>query len=169
MGSLHAAPRTRILTFDPESLRYFRAQKWSAILAEDVNDVDLDLVVALEATDATSHQQLTLYIPDKDRFGKEIGTQRAWVLEAARLLARIGGGVTIMPPVEGGWFDAENDIVIWERPVLVYTFVKTDSLLALLGELRDFVHRLGRQTKQGEVLVDLDGTVVRITKFREDA
>jgi len=134
-------------------------------LADD--DIELDLSTALEATSAASRQQLTLYIPDKDRAGKEIGDQRRWVLAAADLLARIGGGVTIMPPVEGGWYDADNRVVIWERPVLVYTFVNTESFIALLGELRDFLHRLGRETNQGEVLADFGGTAYRITKYRE--
>jgi len=139
------------------------AQKESRLVEEDV---ELDLSAALEATSAASRQQLTLYIPDKDRAGKEIGDQRRWVLAAADLLARIGGGVTIMPPVEGGWYDAENRVVIWERPVLVYTFVNAEAFMSLLDELRDFLHRLGRETDQGEVLAEFAGAAYRITKYR---
>lgn len=75
-------------------------------------DLEVDLADALGASNVASDQVLTLYIPDKDREGEELGTQRKWVLDAADLLARIGGGVTIMPPAEGGWFDTENDRVI---------------------------------------------------------
>lgn len=135
--------------------------------AHSNDDIDLDLVQSMGATAAASRQPLTLYIPDKDRAGREIGTQRRYVLKAAELLARIGGGVTIMPPVEGGWFDADNAVVIWERPVLVYTFIDPERLLANLGELRDFLHQLGRETDQGEVLADFWGTAIRITRFRE--
>lgn len=81
------------------------------------------------------------------------------------LLARIGGGVTIMPPAEGGWFDTENDRVIWERPVVVYTYVKPDLFLKRLADLRVFLHRLGREANQGEVAVEFDGAFYRITKF----
>ena len=135
-------------------------------MTEQDEDIEIDLAEALGANASMSRQQLTLYIPDKDRSGNEIGTQRRWVLEAASLLARIGGGATIMPPVEGGWLDAEHDAVIWERPVLVYTFIRAERFIALLGELRDFLHRLGLETHQGEIIVDFAGAVMRITKFR---
>jgi hypothetical protein len=148
----------------PQGQYYFWAHKEAVVTGQD-EDIEIDLADALGATESTSRQQLTLYIPDKDRSGNEIGTQRSWVLDAAKLLARIGGGVTVMPPVEGGWFDAENDVVIWERPVLVYTFIRAERFIALLGELRAFLHRLGRETHQGEIIVDFAGAVMRITKF----
>lgn len=128
-------------------------------------DLEVDLADALGASNVASDQVLTLYIPDKDREGEELGTQRKWVLDAADLLARIGGGVTIMPPAEGGWFDTENDRVIWERPVVVYTYVKPDLFLERLSDLRMFLHRLGREANQGEIAVEFDGAFYRITKF----
>ena len=108
---------------------------------------------------------MTLYIPDKDRQGGELGTQRKWVLEAAALLANIGGGVTIMPPTEGGWYDPESDVIIWERPVVVYTYIKPDLFLQHLPTLRRFLHRLGRETRQGEIAVEFDGRFYRITDY----
>ena len=128
-------------------------------------DFDVDLADAFGASDVASDQVLTLYIPNKDREDQEFGTQRRWVTEAAELLAGIGGGVTIMPPVEGGWFDAENDRTIWERPVVVYTYVKPGPFLERLPDLRTFLHRLGRETNQGEVVVEFDNTFYRITSF----
>ncbi len=128
-------------------------------------DLEVDLADALGASNVASDQILTLYIPDKDREGEELGTQRKWVLDAADLLARIGGGVTIMPPAEGGWFDTDNDRVIWERPVVVYTYVKPDLFLERLSDLRVFLHRLGREANQGEIVVEFDGAFYRITKF----
>ena len=132
---------------------------------ESDRDIEVDLADALGASDVASDQVLTLYIPNKDREGGELGTQRKWVLESADLLARIGGGVTIMPPAEGGWFDTENDRIIWERPVVVYTYVKPDLFLERLGDLRAFLHRLGREANQGEIAGEFDGAFYRITKF----
>jgi hypothetical protein len=129
------------------------------------DDRSLDLAEALGAMEGTSHQVLTLYIPDKDRQGSELGTQRKWVLEAAALLANIGGGVTIMPPTEGGWYDPESDVIIWERPVVVYTYIKPDLFLEHLPTLRDFLHRMGRETRQGEIAVEFDGRFYRITDY----
>lgn len=128
-------------------------------------DVEVDLGRVLGATGAPSRQALTLYIVDRDRDGREIGTQRRWVLEAAALLAEAGGGVTIEPPVGGGWYDPAAMHVVWERPVLVYTFVRPDTFVDVLPRLRGFLHRLGHETRQGEVAIDFDGELFGIEVF----
>jgi len=124
----------------------------------------MDLSETLGATAGISIQALTLYIPDRDREGGPLADQRRWVLEAAELLARIGGGVTIMPPVEGGWVNQSGKI-IWEHPVLIYTFIRPAEFLASLSKLRGFLHRLGRDARQGEVAFEFDGRLYRIRKF----
>jgi hypothetical protein len=116
------------------------------------------------ASEETSVQVLTLYIPNKDRKNQEIGNQRKWVVEAAKLLAGIGGGVTIMPPVEGGWVDPDG-VIVWESPVVVYSFIKPEPFSKTVQKLREFLHRLGRETNQGEVAFEFDGWFYRITKF----
>ena len=126
--------------------------------------MDLDLVEELGVDGDISVDTLTLYIPDRDKEGIEIGNQRWWVLEGAKLLATIGGGVTVMPPVEGGWLNADGNI-IWEKPVLIYTHIKPDSFRASLPTLRRFLHALGRQTRQGEVAFEFKGRFYRITEF----
>jgi hypothetical protein len=131
----------------------------------DEENSEIDLASILGAQQNVSDQVLTLYIPDRDRDNHEIGTQRKWVLEAADLLARIGGGVTIMPPTEGGWLDEENNVIIWEHPIMVYTYIKPDQFEEYLPELREFLHRMGRETNQGEIAVEFDGQFYRITKY----
>ena len=132
---------------------------------QDKTEFEVDIADQLGAEEGVSHQVLTLYIPDKDRYGNEIGTQRKWILEAAQLLANMGGGVTIMPPTEGGWLDEENDVIIWERPVVVYTYIKPDRFMERLQQLREFLHRMGRETGQGEIAVEFDGQFYRITQY----
>lgn len=127
-------------------------------------DVEVDIAAALGANATNSVQRLTLYVPNKDREGNEIGTQRKWVLEAASILAELGGGFTILPPVEGGWVDPEGT-TIWEEPVLVYTYIIPERFLAALPRLREFLHRLGRETMQGEVAFEFDGLFYRIIEF----
>lgn len=68
-------------------------------MAADETTLDVELAEALGATAPTSIQVLTLYIPNKDRDGGAIADQERWVREAAALLARIGGGVTVLRPV----------------------------------------------------------------------
>ncbi len=126
----------------------------------------LDLGKVIGATSKASLQVLRLYIPNKDKNSREFGTQRKWVLEAANLLAEIGGGVTIMPAVEGGWVD-ENRLIVWEQPIIVYTFIREKQFLENLGKLREFLHRLGRETDQGEVAIEFNNEFYRITQYDE--
>lgn len=124
----------------------------------------MNLSEQLGAFGGVSVQCLTLYIPDRDQLGNEIGDQRRWVLEAASLLAQIGGGVTIMPAVEGGWMN-ESGVIVWEKPVLIYTFVKPELFKKSIPALRAFLHKLGNETNQGEMALEFDGKFYRITKF----
>jgi hypothetical protein len=128
-------------------------------------NIPIDLASELGAEPEPGFQVLTLYIPDRGRDGVEYGAQRRWVLDAAQLLAQIGGGVTILPPVEGGWYDPKSDRIVWERPVILYTYVKPDAFIDKLPALRDFVHRMGRETSQGEVVVEFDRQFFRIREF----
>jgi hypothetical protein len=127
------------------------------------DEVELDLAEALGAADSSS-QCFSVYVPNKDCKGEEIGNQRKWVLEAIRLLSEINGGATAMPPVEGGWLSDQKEIV-WENPVVVYSFVRPDEFIANLPWIREFLHRMGRETNQGEVAVEFDGRFYRIRKF----
>lgn len=125
----------------------------------------MNIADALGAEPLPSLQTLTLYIPERDRTGKKIRSQRRWVEEAAELLADIGGGVTIMPPVEGGWLDQDANRILWERPILLYTHVKADRFLEDLEDLREFLHRLGSRTRQGEIALEFDDEFYRIRDF----
>jgi hypothetical protein len=131
---------------------------------EESDDQGTDLAAALGSEGGVSTQCFTVYIPNKDRKGREIGNQRKWALEAIQLLSEINRGATAMPPVEGGWLNDEGEI-IWENPVVVYSFVRPDQFLQSLPRLREFLHRMGRETNQGEVAFEFDGRFFRIRKF----
>lgn len=125
---------------------------------------EIDLAAALGSDAGVSTQCFTIYIPNKDRNGQEIGNQRKWVLEAIRLLSEVNGGATAMPPVEGGWRNDQGEI-IWENPVLVYSFIRPELFVQSLPRLREFLHRMGRETNQGEVAFEFDGRFFRIQHF----
>jgi hypothetical protein len=114
------------------------------------NEKSINLAEALGANAGTAVQCFTVYIPNKDKFGKEIGNQRKWVLEALDLLTRLNGGATGMPPVEGTWRD-EHGNAIWDHPIVVYSFIKPEIFFPALPIVREFLHRMGRETNQGEV------------------
>jgi hypothetical protein len=128
-------------------------------------ETKIDLGSALGASIDLSPQILRLYIPNKDRNGRRLWQQRKWVNEAAHLLATLGGGVTIAPPVRGGWYDPSSGRIIWESPIIVYTYVKPDFFLPRLPKLREFLHRLGRETNQGEIAFEFGGDFYRIYQY----
>jgi hypothetical protein len=134
---------------------------------QETDAQEVDLGAALGADAGISTQCFTVYIPNKDRDGKEIGNQRKWVLEAIRLLSEINRGATAMPPVEGGWLNDQGEI-IWEHPVVVYSFIRPDQFLSSLPRLREFLHRMGRETNQGEIAFEFDGRFYRIRTFDAD-
>jgi len=80
------------------------------------------------------------------------------------LLTEINGGATAMPPAEGGWLNDKGKVV-WENPVIVYSFIRPDDFLKKLPGVRAFLHRMGRETNQGEVAFEFDGRFYRIRKF----
>ncbi len=126
--------------------------------------IPLNIGEALGADAHSSVQCFTVYVPNKDKDDQEIGTQRRWVLDLIRLLSEINGGATSQP-AEGGWLNDEGKIIL-EQPVIVYSFVKdTDIFVQSLPRLRTFLHRLGRETNQGEVAFEFDGRFYRIRNF----
>ena len=130
----------------------------------DANEVELDLAHALGAEDSSS-QCFSVYIPNKDCDGKEIGNQRKWVLEALDLLTAINGGATAMPPVEGHWLNDASKEIIREQPVVVYSFIRPDAFIAGLPKIREFLHRMGRETNQGEIAFEFDRRFYRIRTY----
>ncbi len=87
-----------------------------------------------------------------------------WVFEALQLLSEVNGGATATPPLEGAWLGDDGAIVI-ENPVIVYSFVRTETFLRGLPRIREFLHRMGRETRQGEVAFTFDGQFFRIRQF----
>jgi hypothetical protein len=113
---------------------------------------------------------LVLFIPSKDKDGNDLPgneDQDMWANTAADLLSRVFGGATIMPPARGSWLNDETNEVITEQVVLVHCYARASHVNdeGRLGQLARFLHRLGRQTNQGEVAVVIDNVFHRIRKF----
>ena len=114
---------------------------------------------------AGSTQRLTLYIPTLERNGQPILNREIWMKEAIHLLSRLGGGATVFPHQLGAWLNPETDEVLEEPVDIVYTFVHAEAFEQNLQYLRSFLHRLGRDTNQGEVGFEFDGQFFRITDY----
>lgn len=127
-------------------------------------DLNIAKILGAEEED-TSHQQLVLYIPDKDKHGKEIQNLSSWIDEALGVLKEMGGGATGMPPADGTWVNPETDSEIKERTRILYTYIYADKFEDNLTLLGDFLHRFGIETNQGEVVFEFAGRFYRIKKF----
>ena len=136
--------------------------------SEEINLADI-----IGAIETFSVQQLTLYIPHKDRNGKSVKDINKWIKEAQKFLAVIGGGATTMPPVDGSWLKEDIDTVeevkdkeiVWEKTTIIYTYIYPDRFERNLKCLREFLHRFGRETNQGEVAFEFDGEFFRIREY----
>jgi hypothetical protein len=125
---------------------------------------EIDLAAALGAQANYATQCFTIYIPNKDKSGAEIGNQRRWILEALSLLTELNGGATAMLPTEGVWQNDQGEL-IWEHPVVVYSFIRPEHFFANLPRVREFLHRMGRETNQGEVAVEYQKQFFLIREF----
>ncbi len=126
----------------------------------------MNLAQQLGAADAFSTQRLCLYFPDKDRVGNEVHNYENWVKETREILSRIGGGATALPSADGTW-EMQDGQVLWERTRLIYCFIDPNRFEANVSTLRTFLHRFGRETNQGEVVVEFDDQFFRIKAYDE--
>jgi hypothetical protein len=120
----------------------------------------------LGAGPATGTLQITLFVPSVDRKGRSI-PQQMWREEALRVLGRLFRGATAFPPGRGVWRDdARGGELVFDDTVLVTSYVDPQLLdEQALGELRWFLHSMGREGRQGEVGVVVGGSYYGITEF----
>ena len=120
----------------------------------------------LQSDKPEGSSQVVLFVPGKNRDGEEID-QDYWVGEGLRVVGKAFRGGTAFPPGRGVWRDDERGgELLFETTVMILSFVNPDDLTdeAVLG-LRDFLLRLGRESKQGEVGVVIDGVYYGFTRF----
>lgn len=120
---------------------------------------------ALGATLPVGSEQITLFIPDKDRDGQAID-QAHWTDDALATLGRLFRGAIAFPPGKGVWRDdARGGTLLREVTVMVTSYVPISELKRNLGQLRAFLHRFGREANQGEVGIVISGSYHAITSF----
>ena len=84
-----------------------------------------------------------------------------------RVLASQFRGATAFPPGRGAWRDDQRGgELIYEDTALVTAYADPEALTAdALRVLRRFLHRLGRETNQGEVGIVIEGDYYGITHY----
>jgi hypothetical protein len=111
---------------------------------------------------------VVLFVPSKDRDGQPIN-QDYWVDEVLRTLGRLFRGATAYPRGKGVWRDDQRGgALLAEEPVIVFSYVAgPDLTVEALTDLYRTLSRMGREAKQGEIGVVIDGKYYGITDYAE--
>jgi hypothetical protein len=120
-----------------------------------------DFAGALGASKAAS-TLLVLFIPSKDRTDQPID-QEHWVREALAVLGRLFGGATAFPQGKGIWRDDEQGgRLLFDEPVVIHCYTSEEALAQQAPALREFLHRMGREARQGAVGLVIDRDYLEI-------
>ena len=130
----------------------------------------MDYQRALGAEGSAGTLLLVMFVPSRTRSGRVIDHDY-WVTEALATLGRLFGGATAFPRGRGVWRDdGQGGRLVFEEPTIVHCYADpraaTDDAVSAL---RVFLHRLGRETDQGEVGLVISGAYIRIRTFESEA
>ena len=120
-----------------------------------------DIAGVLGASKAAS-ALLVLFIPSKDRSDEPID-QPYWVAEALTALGALFGGATAFPQGKGIWRDdAQGGKLLFDEPVVIQCYTGESIIEERVGDLRSFLHRMGREARQGAIGLVIDGDYLEI-------
>ncbi len=107
-----------------------------------------------------------LFVPSTDRDREEIDHEY-WVGEALATFGKLFRGATAYPRARGVWRDDDRGgALVFEHPTIVTCYANPDDVDdSALAELRGFLHRLGRETNQGEVGIVVGDAYHGISEF----
>ena len=110
------------------------------------------------------------FIPSKTADGKDLPAgqeQQLWASAARKILATEFGGSTEMPPAKGSWLNEDSGEIVSEDVILVHCYTTTAKAEdeQKLERIAEFLHRMGKKTKQGEIALVIDNVFHRIRKF----
>lgn len=120
-----------------------------------------DFAGALGASKAAA-TLLVLFIPSKDRSDKPID-QGFWVEEALNALGKMFGGATAFPQGKGVWRDdAQGGKLLFDEPVIIQCYTSEYIIENSMVPLREFLHRMGRDARQGAIGLVIDRDYMEI-------
>lgn len=105
---------------------------------------------------------LVLFIPSVDREEASID-QEYWESEALSVLGSLFGGATAFPQGKGVWRDDEHGgRLVFDAPVIIQCYTSFEAMDGRADELRSFLVRMGKATRQGAVGFVIDRTYLEI-------
>lgn len=106
---------------------------------------------------------LVLFIPSVDRYGNDI-EQTPWIDDALAVLGRCFGGATAFPQGRGVWRDdARGGLLVFDEPVVIQCYTNDAALDREAEVLREFLLRMGTETRQGAVGLVIDRDYLEIS------
>ena len=123
---------------------------------------------ALGASQPLGTAHLMIFVPSADRNGKKLRGP-SWTQPVLRTLGRLFRGATAYPKGLGVWRDDQaGGKLVFDDTTIIFSYIAPKDLTnECLHELRAFLHRLGRETNQGEMGLVLDGHYIGMTTFDE--
>jgi hypothetical protein len=120
----------------------------------------------LGATLPTGSLPIVLFVPSQDRDGRDIDHDY-WVTNALETLGTLFRGATAYPRARGVWRDDQRQGELrYEEPTVVTCYADQAAMTdTARSRLRAFLHRLGRETNQGEVGVVIGDKYYGISEF----
>jgi len=120
-----------------------------------------DFAKALGASKGAS-TLLVLFIPSRDRTDEAID-QGYWVEEALKTLGTLFGGATAFPQGKGVWRDdAQGGKLLFDEPVIIQCYASEQAIESRTADLRRFLHRMGREARQGAIGLVIDRDYLEI-------
>jgi len=120
-----------------------------------------DFAKALGASKGAS-TLLVLFIPSRDRTDEAID-QGYWVEEALKTLGTLFGGATAFPQGKGVWRDdAQGGKLLFDEPVIIQYYASEQAIESRTADLRRFLHRMGREARQGAIGLVIDRDYLEI-------
>ena len=109
---------------------------------------------------------VVVFVPSKDRDGQPID-QEYWVNKVLQALGRLFRGATAYPRGKRVWRDDQRGgTLLTEESVIVFSYVADPDLSTVaLADLYQTLSRMGREAKQGEIGVVIDGKYFGITDY----
>ena len=105
---------------------------------------------------------LVLFIPSKDRSDQPIDQNR-WVAESLEVLGTLFGGATAFPQGKGVWRDeTQQGKLLFDEPVIVQCYTSEQAIESGIDVLKSFLHRMGRDAKQGAIGLVIDRDYLEI-------
>lgn len=109
-------------------------------------------------------QFITVFVPSLTRDKVPID-HNAWKIQAVKIMSKLFGGSTVIPGY-GGWYDEEDNEVKTEDISMVVSFISNEECnKENMDELKQFLHKMGKETEQGEIGILLGNTFYRIREF----